>query len=601
MKFTVALLAPLVWVAAWGQVTTQHNDIFRSGQNTNEVLLTPSNVNVNRFGKLVSVAMDGYVVAQPLYVPQVTVTGGTLHNVVFVATQHDSVFALDAESGNLLWSTSLIPRGGSTVPITVQGCGASTGYTEVGVMGTPVIERSSNTLYVVAKTLENNSSVFRLHALDVGTGRERLGGSVVISASVVSGTTQVTFNPAKQLQRPGLLLANGNVYLAFGSNGCDIDATGWIMAYHAATLQQVGVFNPDPDQTSGGSIWQSGKGVAADGVGNIYFATANGAFDVSLGDCGECVMKLGSSLTPSDYFSPADRDYLDTQDFDLGSGGVLLLPDQANPPHYLLVAAGKEGTVYLLNRNNLGQFNASGDQVVQELPGGLPQVDGGGTGAAYWNNNIYFASTKGLRMFRLSNGTLSAVSIPKSASAISGKGLPSVSANGTTNGIVWVLGGPTYLSPQLAAYDATQLASLYTSSAAANGRDTLSPTAHFATPTIAKGRVYVGTQSQLVIYGLLPMLKVWFGNNQSGSAGTTLPNPIEVKAVGAYSGSVLPNITVTFSDNGAGGTFSNPTAITDSNGIALTTYTLPSTPGTVKISASAARFASAQFTEIATD
>ena len=204
-------------------------------------------------------------------------------------------------------------------------------------------------------------------------------------------------------------------------------------------------------------------------------------------------------------------------------------------------------------------------------------------------------------MFRLSNGTLSAVSIPKSASAISGKGLPSVSANGTTNGIVWVLRGPTYLSPQLAAYDATQLASLYTSSAAANGRDALSPTAHFATPTIAKGRVYVGTQSQLVIYGLLPMLQVWFGNNQSGSAGTTLPNPIEVKAVGAYSGSVLPNITVTFSDNGTGGTFSNPTAITDSNGIALTTYTLPSTPGTVKISASAARFASAQFTEIATD
>lgn len=587
-------------------VATQHNDNARTGQNTQETFLKPTNVISNRFGKISSLNVDGVIVGQPLFVPGVSFPGSLgVHDAVYVATQHDSVYAFDAQGvvAAPLWHVSFINGVNIlTETITQQGC-PETAYTEIGIMGTPVIDVAGGTLYVVAKTVENGVFVFHLHALDLGTGAEKFAGPVQITASVTnsSGTT-VNLNPSRTAQRPGLLLTNGMVYIGFGSNGCDT-FPGWVMAYDANTLQQLAALDLDPNEAQGASVWQSGMGIAADSIStnntnNLYFATANGAFDWSTGDCGECVLRLGNSLTLSDYFAPANRDFLDANDLDFGSGGVLLLPDQNSSPVHLLVAAGKEGTIYLLDRDNLGQYSST-DQVVQELPAGIPQVLGGGTGPAYWNGFIYYVTTKGLRMFSLTNGLLSSVSIPKSANSMSGKGLPSVSAKGTSNGILWVLRGSSYLAPQLAAYNASNLTQLYSSAQAPNGRDTLPAIAHFATPTIAGGRVYIGTQTQLVIYGLLPSLNIWYGNNQSAPAGTTLSKPLEVKAVNQYTGAAIPGVIVTFSDGGIGGTFSSPNAVTDSNGVASTNYTLPSTPQLISVTASSSGFGGATFRETA--
>ncbi len=597
----------LLTLSASGQivVSTQHNDNARTGQNTQETWLTPSAVTWKRFGKLSAYNVDGFIVGQPLYVPGVTFPGLGTYNAIYVATQHDTVYAFDADLNiaTPLWQVSFINPSANIVTETIaqQGC-PETGYTEVGIMGTPVIDTTTNTLYVVAKTVENGVYVFRLHALDLATGIEKFNGPVQITGSVQNsqGST-IIFTPYRVAQRPGLLLSNGILYIGFGSNGCDLSSFGWVMAYDGSSLQQLGIFNADPNQTYGGSVWQSGSGLAADGTSNVYFLTANGDFDGAV-DFGDSFLKLslsGGALNEIDYFTPFNQAYLNTNDLDLGSGGVVLLPDQPGQVPHLMVGAGKFGTLYVVNRDSLGGFTSTSDNVVQELPSAIPQVSGGGTGAAYWNGNVYYATTKGLRMFTITNGILSAVSIPTSASNISGKGLPSVSANGTSNGILWVLRGATYQAPQLAAYNATNLMQLYSSAQAANGRDTLPAISHFATPTVAAGRVYVGTQSQVVVYGLLPRLNIWYGNNQSAPAGTTLPKPLEIKATNPYTGTVISGTTVTFNDGGAGGTFSSPTAITDTNGIAATTYTLPAKSQTVKVSASAPSYSGATFTETA--
>jgi hypothetical protein len=591
-----AILASLC-IATTAQVTTQHNDASRTGQNVAETILAPGNVNANQFGKLTSISVDGFVAAQPLYLPGVTLADSSVHNVVYVATMHDSVYAVDAQTGAILWTRSLLPSFASTVPIKTAGC-PETGFVELGILGTPVIDPSSNTMYVVANTWENGTGVFRMYAMDVTTGLDKIPAAV-ITGSFLTGSGAITFNPNPQHQRPGLLLANGNVYVAFGSNGCDYGATGWVMAYGETTLQQTAVYNIDSDQSFGGSIWQSGMGLAADSSGNLFFATANGTLNTGTGDYGESVVRLTGSLSVTDYFSPYINAYLNDKDFDLGSGGVLLLPDQPGFVPHLLIAAGKEGTVYLLNRDNLGQFSSDQDAVVQTIPAGVPEVGGGGTGAAFWNNNIYYATTGGLRMFTLSNGALTPVTIPSGAKSVSGKGLPSVSANGSTNGLVWILRGLSYSAPILTAYNANTMAMIYQSTTAANGRDTVTPIAHFATPTIANGHVFIGTQSQLLIYGLLPQLKVWYGYGQSAKAGTALPKSLEVRAVDGYSGAVQPNVSVTFTDNGAGGSFNPASAMTNASGIAVTSYTLPATPGTVKVSGTAAGFANATFSETA--
>jgi len=489
------------------KVTTEHNDTARTGQNVSETQLTTSNVNAATFGKLFSYSVDGQIVGQPLYLPNVTIAGSA-HNVVYVATQHDSVYAFDADSnqgGNSspLWSVSFIsPPSVTTQPASDQGCGPETGYSEIGVMGTPVIDTSSHTLYVVAKTKENDAAVFRLHALDVASGKEKFGGPVVITASVANSSGSIVkFNPTHQAQRPGLLLANGNVYIAFGSNGCDYHAYGWVMAYTASTLQQVDVINLNPNANYGASVWQSGGGIAADSSGNLYFATANGKFDANTGgpDFGDSVLKLNSTLNWTDYFTPHDQANLNSQDLDLGSGGVLLLPDQTTSHPHLLVAGGKAGTIYLIDRDNMGRYNAKQDQIVEELSSATGTLYSVPT---YWNGYVYFAPRFGsVAAFALNNGVLTTTPVAQSIQLYA-RGVPSLSANGSSNGILWLYRG-SYTSAKLTAFDAKTLNIIYSSDQAANNRDLVGAIAHFATPTIAQGKVYVGTQSSLMVYGLL--------------------------------------------------------------------------------------------------
>ena len=598
----LTLIAPSV--AGQVSVITERNDNARSGQNVSETFLTPNNVTPNYFGKLFTQKVDGLVVAQPLYLPGVAIPGAGTHNVVYVATQHDSVFAFDADNNkgsnaSPLWTTSFInPSGGVTTESgTDQGCAPETGFTEIGIMGTPVVDPMTKTLYIVAKTNENGSYIFRLHALDITTGQEKFGGPVMITGSVVNsfGAT-VPLVAQHQAQRPGLLLLNGNVYIGFGSNGCDYNAHGWVFAYNAATLQQTGVFNTTPDQAQGGSVWQSGTGLAGDSDGNVYFATAAiGDFDANTGgmDFGDTVLKLnlsGGALNWVDYFTPSNQNFLNISDLDLGSGGVVLLPDQHGRNHHLLLAAGKEGVIYLVNRDDMGQFNQSMDNIVEELSTSLGEIY---SAPIYWNGTVYYVGTQNhpMQAYSLSKGMLSTAPVAQST-LMYARGLPSLSANGTTNGLVWLLRGPTVNTPWLTAFNATNLAITYSSNLAAGNRDAVGPVAHFATPMVADGKVYVGTTTQVAVYGLMSTLKAISGSGQTGAAGTTLPKPLTVKAIDAYSGKVIPGVTVTFSDAGTGGSFGNPTPVTGSDGVASTTYTLPGTPGVVSITITAAAFIS---------
>jgi hypothetical protein len=581
-------------------VLTNKYDNSRDGQNTSETLLTSSDVNSNQFGKLFAFNVDGYVSAQPLYMYALTVNGAT-HNVAFVATEHDSVFAIDADTGALLWQTSLLyPAGATTVTMAVQGCSGVTGLNEVGILGTPVIDPTSGTLYVVAKTALSGTYYFYLHALDVTTGAEMFGGPTPISATV--GT--LTFTVKNQLQRPALLESNGNLFIGFGSNGCDLNARGWLFAYSASTLQQLAVMTMQPDNNYGSSIWQSGVGPSADSAGNIYISTANGLFDFgdNVFDLGDSLLQLqlgASGFTVADSFTPFDQSTLAADDMDLGSGAMTLLPPQTTGPYPNLIAtAGKRGDIYLINTDSMGGYNTSSNsQIPQYIPGALAEYYHGSP--LYWNNGtdslVYFLSHGDyLRSYSLANGALTAFG--QTTSKLTTYGLPEISSNGTSNGIVWLVQNVSNV-PLLSAYDATALFQLYNSGQASGGRDTLGTVTHFATPTIANGKVYAGTQTQLAVYGLFPDIAVTAGNGQTGAAGTALPTALTVTANNPYTGAVLPGVNVTFSDGGKGGVFSNPTATTGSNGVATTSYTLPKTPQTVTITGASTGYASAIFTE----
>jgi Bacterial Ig-like domain (group 1) len=598
-------LAGLPTASAQVNVLTNKMDNSRTGQNPNETLLSSSNVNPTQFGKLFSFNVDGYVQAQPLYISALTI-GGVSHNVVFVATQHDSVYAIDGDTGVQYWQTNFLnPAGGvTTVPAQAEGCNNVTGFNELGIVGTPVIDHSTGTLYVTAKTQEvvagHYTYVYRLHALDVTTGLEKFGGPVQITGQI--GT--LNFVPLNQIQRPGLLLTNGTLYLGFGSNGCDLKARGWLFAYSASTLQQIAQMTTQPDNSYGSSIWQGGVGPAADSAGNIFLSTANGFFNYSGLDFGDSILKLslsGNTFTVDDYFTPFDQATMAATDTDLGSGGVTLLPPQpgSSTPN-LLVASGKDADIYLVNRDNLGQYNATNnDQITQYIPAAL----GGelfGT-PVYWNNTLYFLAHQDyLKAYALSItkgvSAISTTPIAQTASKLTNVGFPVLSANGNTNGIVWVVRAVKGVQ-LMSAYDASRLFLMYDSSMAAGGRDSLGAIGHSATPIVANGKVYVGTQTQLVAYGLFPSINPASGNNQSGSAGTTLPIPITVVASNPYTGTPIPGVTVTFSDGGKKGTFGSPTAVTDSNGLASSTYTLPNLPQTVTITVTSAGYASASFTE----
>jgi outer membrane protein assembly factor BamB len=490
-------------------VVTYHYNNYRTGANTSETVLTPANVNVSHFGKLFSLPVDGGIYAQPLYVPNVAISG-RLYNIVYVATRNNSIYAFDADNGATLWSRNLGPA--QPPPPYCAPVG------KVGILGTPVI--TGNTLYAVAATLRNGTERHELHALNISTGAEQPHSPAIITASVhgtgygsVGGT--LTFNSLNQNQRPALLSDNGSVYVGFGVY-CDIGPDsarghGWIFAYNASTLQLESNFMVTPNGLGGG-IWASGGGPAADSNHHIYFSTGAGTFDVDRGgvDYGDSVLKLSSgSLSLIDYFTPLNQAYLESNGLDLGSGGILLMPPQSTTPPNLVVTAGKQGFIYVINRANLGHYTMS--QVVQENP----YISGLWGTPAFWNNRLYFAGSNysgddSPKVFSVSGGRMSTVWTSRASSIYPYPGaVPVVSANGTNNGILWVLqhGGSSSGNDVLRAYNALNLANALYNSDEAGSRDLPGVVGNqFESIIVDNGKVYVPStgQSQLSVYGLLP-------------------------------------------------------------------------------------------------
>lgn len=529
-------------------VVGYHNDIASTGVNNQETVLTPGNVNTASFGKLSSTPVDGQVYAQPLYMENVNVTSGAsagTHNVVYVATEHDSVYAIDSSTGGVLWHDSFIdPANGiTTVPAQDTGSGALT--PEMGITATPVIDPSTQALYVLANTKEvrayGTHYIYRLHALDLATGAEKLGGPLTIADTIFDGTHytfvsgptvagtgvgnvngQITFNALRELGRVGLSDVDGSIYMAFGSHPDVEPAHGWVLAVNAQTLNLWAAVNLTPNGDLG-DVWQAGNEVLNDGSGQFFVSTGNGTFDTTLdsngfpinSDYGDSLVKLvydgstpaapnpnGWGLKVVDYFSPANQQVLDDQDLDLGSGGTVLLPDQAGNaanPH-LLVEAGKQGTIYLMNRDNMAGFNASGDQTLQEVSGLLTTVY---STPAYFNGTLYYAAVNDpAKAISLTGGVMATTPSSQSPDTFAYPGAtPSISANQGANGIVWMIDNGTH---ELRAYDAGNLAhELYNSDQAPGGRDQLGSSVKFTVPTVADGHLFVGTANSLVIYGLL--------------------------------------------------------------------------------------------------
>jgi hypothetical protein len=530
-------------------VFTYHNDPARDGVNPQEYALTKATVTTNTFGKVFSCQVDGAVYAEPLWVSALNI-GGSMHNVVYVATQHDSLYALDADTNpcQQLWHVNLIDaaHGGTANESSVCANDVGQGFgdiqPEVGVTGTPVIDPATNTLYVVSKS-ENGgcntgiASTFhqRLHAIDLVSGSEKFSAPVSISASV-AGTGDgssggiLSFNPQSEGQRPGLALLKGVatsgslfdvVYISWASHEDAFPYHGWVIGYNAANVQQqLQVFNATPNGGLGG-IWMSGESPAVDSSNNLYVATGNGTFDAdSAGsDLGDTVLKLTTSgtLARADYFTPFNQTSLNQVDGDLGSGGVVLLPDQASGLPHLMIQGGKQGLIYLLNRDNMGQFTVGVDNIVQEF-----QADNGSwTTPVFWQNALYIAgsgdhgSCDSLQSYAFSSATDSFATTAGSSSAhcfpFPGA-TPAISSSGSSNGIVWATDVGCYTTAAspcagpaiLFAYDATNLSSLWDSSQAAGSRDQAGAAVKFTTPTVANGKVYIGTRTELDVYGLLP-------------------------------------------------------------------------------------------------
>jgi len=505
-------------------VTSYKEDNTHSGNHATETILNTSNVKQTTFGKRVSYPVDGQVYAQPLFLPNLSI-GGAGHNVAFVATEHDSVYAFDADQTTAtapLWRTSFINPPAVVSPSNTD-VSCNDMVPENGLSGTPVIDPATGTLYVVALTKEGNDLVYRLHALDVTTGNEKAGSPTVITATVAgtgagSVNGQVTFNPKTERQRASPLLTNGKLYISWGSF-CDNDPYhGWIMSYtyNGSSLQQVNVYNSTANATRGG-LWAAGGAISADTAGNIYYVSGNGTFDLASGgvDAGDSFVKLNGNLQLQDYFTPFNQQCLDGEDADLGSGGPLLLPGQNR-----FIGAGKEGRIYVVDTTNMGKYNTipdvcnnqgrtDVDKIVQELP---PSTIGGlYSNATLWTNAsgqqfVYFAgSNDNAKVFPLTNGKLSATPTSKTPESFGFTGgNPTVSSNqgAAGTGILWTL-DPT---PALRAYDATNLATELFASNQNTTRDGLDSYVKFSAPTVANGEVFVGTKTTLSIYGLLPTL-----------------------------------------------------------------------------------------------
>lgn len=507
-----------VVVSAGTDVTTYHNDIGRTGQNTTETILTQAKVNSTTFGLLRNLAVDGKVDAEPLYLSQLSVAGA-VHNVVFIMTEHDSAYAFDSDTGAQLWKVSLAGSGETSSDD--RSC--SQVSPEIGITSTPVIDRRAGAhgiLFAVAMSKNGSTYFQRLHALDITTGAELEGGPVTIQATYPgtgdnSSGGQVVFDPKQYKERAALLLLNGVIYTSWASH-CDISPyTAWIMAHDQATLAQTSVLNLTPNGQEG-SIWQSGGGLAADAQGNIYALMANGTFDTTLDangfpnkqDYGNAFVKVstaGGNLKVADYFNMSKTVNESGRDEDLGSGGPMVLPDLTYGTAgtlNLAVGAGKDANIYVVNRNNMGKWNANSNNVYQELPGALPNGVWGVP--AYFNSTVYYCDVNAtLKSFSIANGKLSGTPVQTGASFTYPGVLPSVSANGTSNGIVWAIENTgNAVLHAFAANDLTQ--ELYNSDQAANGRDHFGSGNKFITPMIADGKVFAPTTNSVAVFGLLP-------------------------------------------------------------------------------------------------
>ena len=508
--------------AAAVDATTYHFDNARTGLNPNETILTPANVRSSSFGKLRLLATDGKVDGEPLYLSSININAQT-HNVLYAVSEHDSIYAFDADSGAQLWKVSALGSGETTSD--AHSCGQIT--PEIGITSTPVIDRhfgDHGAIFVVAMSKDSTGAYHqRLHALDVTTGLELAGSPAEIAGSYPgSGDNStggmVTFAPGQYAERVGLLLMNQTLYLGWTSHCDQRPYTGWVMGYSENTLQQTQLLNLTPNGSEG-SIWMSGAGMAADTSGNIFLLDANGTLDTSLdangfpanADFGNAILKLSTAngkLSVADFFEPFNTVAESNADIDLGSGGALLLPDQtdsAGTVRHLLVGAGKDKNIYVADRDHLGKFNpADNSNVYQQISNALP--GGAWSMPAYFNNTVFYGGVGDvLRAFAISNAKLSTTATSTSATHFGYPGTtPSISANGTSNGIVWAVESGTGSAAVLHAYNAANLADeLYTSNQAPNGRDSFGNGNKFITPNVVSGRVYIGTPSGVAVFGLL--------------------------------------------------------------------------------------------------
>ena len=515
-------------------VLTYKYDNARTGQNLNEPLLSPANVNNANFGRRFWYRVDGLLFGQPLYMAAVPMADGNLHDIIVVATAHDSVYAFDADD-NLgpnaapLWQVSFInpSQGVTTVPWQDVNCPAI--YPELGITATPVIDPATDTLYLVAFTKEVSGTappryVHRLHALDVRSGQELTASPVEIQAAVPGtgdGAATVTFVPQAYKERAALLLANGVVYTTWSSHCDHLPYHGWIIGYQADTLQQVAVYNSTPNSTAA-SFWGGGAGPACDADGNLFAVSANGVFDQEHSDLADSIIRLlpTGGLTPVDFFTPYNQADLRDFDLDLGSSGPLLLPAEAGSDTHrnLLVTAGKEGRIYLVDRDQMGEYHTDSDS------GALQTITLAGQGvfgsAAYFSGKVYFsAAGDQLRAFGIDNAGLTAAPVSSSSMTIANPGSsPIVSAYGAANGLVWAYDLAADGNAELHAFDAADLSrELY--------RDEVGGYTEFGVPTEADGKVYADDQHTLMVYGMLPP--------GAGTIGT-------VVNAASFSGSVAP-------------------------------------------------------------
>ena len=502
------------------QVLTAQYDNARTGATLRETLLTPANVNSAHFGKVFSFAVDGDVYAQPLYVPRVEIPGRGIHNVVFVATEHDSVYAFDAEGAPAepLWHVNFLNPGAKVFTVPARDVNCPFIAPEIGITPTPAIDLESGTLYVLARTKEGGSAfapaqfVQKLHALAITTGVEKFGGPREIKASVkgrgaASSGGEVAFDPLRELPRAALLLSGGQVYMSWGSS-CDVGPYhGWLMAYDAHTLAQTAVFNTSPDAQESG-IWQSDNGPAADEEGNIYAATGNGKFTVAANgrDYGDSLLKLrlsGRALNVIDYFTPFNEQALNREDADLGSGGPMVLPRNSGAPGLVMVG-GKDGNFFVLDRDRLGKYEPSGNGNALQV---IKFRDGVYSAPAYWNGHVYLLARRDyLSAFPLEHGRLSSKPDAQGDRFEPGA-TPAISANGNRNGIVWLIDTKAWNGADkpavLHAYDAANVSHELYNSEQNDARDSAGLTLRFTVPTVANGRVYVNAKRRIDVYGLL--------------------------------------------------------------------------------------------------